>query len=332
MKVVVTGGTGFLGRHVVWRAAREGADVVFTGRDARAAAQVQAMSPRHVRWAALEHGQPDTQRRLSKICKGADLLIHCAALSAPWGCREDFVRANVHSAAEVRAACEAQGVPRLVHISTPSLYFDFRDRLSIREDAPLPAPCNDYARTKRQAEELLQNSPDQELAILRPRALFGPWDQTLLPRLLRVMQSGSVPLMRGGHALLDLTFIDNAVDAVWLAATRPLPRPVSIWNVTDGEPRTLLSLLTALSREFQLPLRTRALPWPLVSTLARLLEAGHRLGSGKEPALTRYSAGVLAFSQTLNIEAACQELGYTPQIGLDEGLARLARWHKEQTA
>jgi nucleoside-diphosphate-sugar epimerase len=329
MKLLVTGGTGFLGRHLVWRAAAEGAEVVFTGRSADAAAEVIRLAPAPVRWQTLEHGAPTAPAILASAARGADAVVHCAALSAPWGRREDFQRANVASTAEVLAACQACGIPRLVHVSTPSLYFGFADRLDIREDAALPAPANDYVRTKHAAETLVQQAGLPAVTILRPRALFGPWDRTLVPRILRVMARGPVPLMRGGRIRIDLTYIDNAVAAAWLALTRPLRRPLNIYNVSNGEPRVLLDVLQVMAREFGLPLRTRRLPWPVVDLVARGLELAARLGDGREPPLTRYGAGVLAFSQTLDVTALRGELGWQPTVSIDDGIRRHARWWRQ---
>jgi len=330
MKLVVTGGTGFLGRHVVWHAAAHGADVIFTGRSAVAAAQVIRHAQHLVRWQALEHGMPGAQAALNAAAHGADAIVHCAALSSPWGQPQDFRRANVASTAEVLATCRSASVRRLVHLSTPSLYFGFSDQLGIREDAALPQPANEYVRSKTEAEALVRATPAPETVMLRPRALFGPWDQTLMPRLLRVMARGPLPIMRGGHIQLDLTYIDNAVQAVWRALTQPLPQPLAVYNVSNGEPRQLLDVLALMAREFGLPLRTRRLPWPLVQLLARGMESWSRLGSGHEPLLTRYSAGVLAFSQTLDISALCRDLGYQPQVSIEEGICRHAAWWRAQ--
>lgn len=332
MKVVVTGGTGFIGRHLVWHLVRSGLTVVFTGRNGEAAQRVlahcppQASATGQVSWVALDHGQPGSARRLYEATAGASAVVHCAARSSPWGPEADFVRANLVSTDEVIAAAEAHGVERLVHISTPSVYFDFSDRLNISECAPLPLPVNTYARTKALAEQRLQASVVPQRVILRPRAVFGPWDNTLMPRLLRVMARGPLPLMRGGRALLDLTYIDNVIHAIDLALRRPLPTGLGIYNLSNGEPLTLVALLAQVAEAFALPLRTRALPWPLVREVARLLELGGTL-SGREPLLTRYSAGVLAFSQTLDLSAIRRDLGYSTQVSLSEGIRRHAQWH-----
>lgn len=330
MKVVITGGTGFVGRHLAWRLAAEGCDVVFSGRSRQAADEVLRLAPAPMRFLPIEHGDPTAADQLSAAAQGADALVHCAALSAPWGSTEAFRRANLAATAEVIQACRKQQVPRVVHLSTPSLYFDFRDRLLVREDQPLPKPVNRYAQTKGQAEDLLRAAELPALVMLRPRAVFGPWDMTLMPRLLRVMQRGAVPLMRGGQALLDLTYIDNLTDALWLTLTQPLARPCSLYNLSNGEPMPFATLLGHVAAGCDLPLRTRRLPWPLVSTLARLLETRARLGIGGEPLITRYSAGVLAFSQTLDSAAIRRELGWRPRVTVEEGIRRHASWWRER--
>jgi len=328
MKVVVTGGTGFLGRHIVWRLASEGMDVVFTGRNRKSAEEVIRLSPAPVRWVPLEHGLENSSDRLSRAATVASAIIHCAALSSPWGEPAAFYNANVLSTAEAVAACQSTGIRRLVHISTPSLYFDFKNQLGIRECHPLPPPVNAYVRTKMLAETLVQKAFIPETVILRPRALFGPWDTTLMPRLLRVMKNGPIPLIHGGQALLDLTYISNAVDAVWRALTRTLPKPLCIYNVSNGSPLPLKDLLEKIATAFQLKLRTRHIPWFLANALATILETLSKLTHGSEPLLTRYGAGVLAFSQTLDISAISEDLGYSPQTSIEEGIRLHADWWK----
>ena len=326
MKILVTGGTGFIGRHLVWKLAAEGCEVQFSGRNPEAAAEVIAHSPAPVRWLPLEHGSPLAKHLLADAGRGCDAIVHCAALSSPWGTPLAFAQANLDSTAEVINACRVNNIPRLVHLSTPSLYFNFSDRLGIREDQPLPPPVNEYARSKAQAEALLAEAGLAECVILRPRAVFGPWDGTLMPRLLRVMQRGAIPLMRGGQAQLDLTCVDNLVHAIWLALTRPLPRPLCLYNLSNGTPLAFSELLHKVAQHFELPLRTRRLPWRLVDRVAQVLELRARLGNGNEPLITRYGAGVLAFSQTLDISAIERELGYRPVISQDQGIAQHAQW------
>lgn len=332
MKLLITGGTGFLGRHIVWRAAAEGADVIFTGRNPEAAAEVIRHAKKSVHWQPLIHGDSGAEATLTKLSSNADAIVHCAALSSPWGRASVFHQANVISTKEVIQACQANAIPRLVHVSTPSIYFGFSDQLNIKEDAALPPPANHYARTKNEAETLVRQAGMPAVVILRPRALFGPWDQTLVPRLLRVMQRGPIPVMRSTPITLDLTYIDNAVEAVWRSITRPLPARINTYNVSNGEPRELLELLEFMAGAFDIPLRTRRLPWPVVSTLARFMELAAHARGGNEPMLTRYSAGVLAFSQTLDVSALRRDLGWQPRVSINEGIEQHARWWRSQNS
>ena len=325
MKVLVTGGTGFLGRHVVWRLAAAGMDVVFTGRDAARADQVAKRARKPVSFTYIEHGTPGASDAMKIAAVGCEAVVHCAALSSPWGPRKKFVWANVDSTREVLACCGTNNIHQLVHVSTPGLYFDYSDRLYIREDQPLPRPANDYVDTKREAENLVRATPCRRTTILRPRAIFGPWDTTLMPRLMRAIERGPLPLLRGGRAMIDLTHVDNAVEAVWLSLTRQTADGVATYNVSNGEPIAVAELLSEVASRFGLPLRMRRLPYPIVDFVARLAEWRARW-SGVEPVLTRYTAGLLAFSQTLCLDAIRRDLGYSPIVRLREGLAAYATW------
>lgn len=326
MKVVITGGTGFLGRHLVWHFAKR-SQVIFTGRNQHAAREVLALASSNAEFQQLTHGASEAQAVLDSLCEGADVVIHNAALSSPWGRREAFITANVTSTQEVIRAAEKNHVKRLIFISSPSLYFEYCDRTQVKEHEPLPPPVNDYADTKRLAELEVINSCVPEKVILRPRALFGPWDQTLMPRLVRVIEQGKFPLMRGGQSLVDLTYIDNAVQAVALSATCALSAPCQTFNVSNGEPKAICDLLAEVATQFQLNLQLKAVPWPVVKTIAFAAETVARFNQYKEPAITRYSAGVMAFGQTLDLTAIKRELGYAPAVSIDEGIARHAKWY-----
>jgi nucleoside-diphosphate-sugar epimerase len=326
MKIFVTGGTGFIGRHLVWRLADAGHQVLFSGRNAANATEIIRQSRAAVCWIPLQHGSSDAAATLIRATQDCAAIVHCAALSAPWGTPQAFARANLDSCAEVLQACHANQVKRLVHLSTPSLFFDFRDRLGIREDESLPAPVNAYVRTKAMAETLVHEAGLDEAVILRPRAVFGPWDSALIPRLIRVIQRGAIPLMRGGRAQLDLTCIDNLIHAVELSLTQPLPRALCTYNVSNGTPLTFKALIHSVAEQFQLTVRTRRLPWRLVDVIARVMETGARLRNSGEPLLTRHTAGVLAFSQTLDLNAIRDELGYHPVVSQDDGIRLHAQW------
>jgi nucleoside-diphosphate-sugar epimerase len=332
MQLFVTGGTGFLGRHLVWRLADDGHQVVFSGRNSAVAAQIidAARVPRHVRFVQLEHGRENALNTMLEASSEASAVIHCAALASPWGTRTAFKHANVDATSEVLATCRIHGIGRLVHISSPSIYFKFADRIQIREDDPLPPAVNEYARTKFEAEKLIQAAELEAAVILRPRAIFGPWDNALLPRLLRLLRYGRVPLLRGGRALLDMTYVDNVVDAILLALALPPSEKTPVFNISNGEPIAVEDLFMQMAKQFNLPLATVHRPYAAADLAARLLELAARLTPAWEPPFTRYSIGAIAFSQTLDLQRARTLLGYQPRVCLAEGIARTAQWWRNR--
>ncbi|MCQ6557723.1 NAD-dependent epimerase/dehydratase family protein [Paenibacillus mendelii] len=323
-RALVTGGTGFLGGHLARRLQTSGWDVTAVGRNTKNGA---ALAADEIRFRTVDLRDPQA---VEAVCSGMDTVFHCAALSSPWGRYQDFFASNVEATRHIIHACQRQGVRRLVNVSTPSLYFDFSDRLGIRETDPLPASApNAYAATKRIAEEevLAAHNPSFESVSLRPRALFGPGDTAILPRLIHANDRIGVPLFRRGEAILDLTYVDNAVDALLLAAEAPPAAMGRTYNITNGEPVRLADVLHKLFDRLGVPMRGRPIPYSAGYMLAGAMELAARLLPGQpEPLLTRYTIALLAKSQTLDISAARQWLRYSPRIPNDEGIARFADW------
>lgn len=302
-----------------------GWDVTAVGRNAEAGSRLQNGGIRFVRADLMN------KDALHQTCNGQDVVFHCGALSSPWGVYQDFFDANVTGTKHVVKACLQAGVGRLVHVSTPNIYFAYEDRLGIREEDPLPAkPANAYAATKRLAEETVRQGMAEGLdaIILRPRGIFGPGDTSILPRLIAANDKGGIPLIRGGTALLDMTYVDNVADGLILAAMAPDSASGRVYNLTNGEPVRLIDALRRLFELLEKPLRLRPLPYRAASLLGGGLELVSRM-TGKEPRLTRSTVGLLSFSHTLDITRAKELLGYRPSVGMDEGLRRFSVWWKE---
>jgi len=115
------------------------------------------------------------------------------------------------------------------------VYFAYRDQLGVSEDAGLPRPVNHYARTKRQAEEIVLAAPEVGPVVLRPRGIYGAGDRKLLPRLLQVARQRPLPLFRDGKARIDLTYVDDVVDAVLAALSAGSAAEGQIFNISGGE-------------------------------------------------------------------------------------------------
>ncbi|HRJ41174.1 MAG: NAD-dependent epimerase/dehydratase family protein [Caldilineaceae bacterium] len=324
MKVLVTGATGFLGQALARRLCGLGADVSGLGRNPAVLARLEREGIRPIS-ADLADGEA-----IRAACQGQEIVFHAGALAAPWGKREDFYKSNVLGTQNVTAGCEASGVQRLVHVSTPSVYFGLDSLESVREDAPLPArPVNEYARTKLLAEGEVDRAFGRGLPVItiRPRAIFGPGDTTILPRLIARLKTGRLPIIGDGRNVIDMTYVENVVDALLLCAASPLATLGKKYNITNGEPTPLWPLIEKLCMALSYPYPKRHIPYPLADGVAALLEVVYCLLPGQpEPPLTRYSVALLAKNTTLDISAARRELGYQPRVSVAEGFQDFVEW------
>ena len=315
-RIAITGATGFLGGALCRRLLADGARVLALGRDPEKLAALSALGAE-----TLSHDLSDGP----PLSQGAGIshVVHCAALSSAWGTRAAFEAANIDGTRSALAFARANGARRFVHISTPSVYFRFRDQPGVREDAPLPPPVNAYAATKGEAEALVRAETGLDTLILRPRGLYGTGDAALLPRLLRAAQSGPLPLIREGTAETDLTHVEDVVDAVIAALNAPANLTARVFNVSGGQPLPVRLIAESAATRAGISVRWRKMPAGLVFGAARILEFGANLHPGKpEPRVTAYGAGLFAFTQTLDLTAARTHLRWTPRIGFEEGLAR----------
>ena len=315
--IIITGATGFLGGAIARRLLREGERVIALGRDR---AKLSALAEASAETCAVDLSSDDPLPDLR-----VEGLIHCAALSSPWGTRAAFELANITGTRRALQLAHKAGVRRFIHISSPSVYFRFADQEAVPEDQPLPPPVNAYAATKAASEALVLAAPELSPIILRPRGLYGPGDTALLPRLLRAASRRPLPLMRGGVAATDLTYIDDVADAA-ITALRASAAPSRIYNVSGGDALSVRTVAERAGAMAGVPVRWRKLPWPLVLSATRASEALCGAVPGRpEPPVTAYSAGLFAFRQTLSLDRITKELGWRPRVSFDEGLARTFR-------
>ena len=314
-RVLVTGATGGIGASLVATLLGAGATVIATGRREQAGARFAAMGA-EFRPADL------VDAPLAPLLDRVSTLYHLAARSAPWGPTAGFTTDNVWVTQRLLDAARRAGVRRFVFASTPSIYVERRDRIGLTEDSPIAARFScDYARTKYQAERLVlaQDSPGMRTIALRPRAVAGPDDTVLLPRLSRVAARGMIPLPRGGTALIEITDVRDVADAFLAAGRADAPGGVAI-NISGGAPRPFRTLVAEICATAGLPFRPFAIPEPLLLALARLGEAAG-LRSGREPAVTRHAAMVIAWSQTFDLAGARRMLHWAPRHAPAETLA-----------
>jgi nucleoside-diphosphate-sugar epimerase len=316
MNILVTGGTGFVGTYLTRALLTEGHTVHLMGRDF---SRVQALLG-----AGAIAVPVDLRSRLDVVraCQGMEVVCHVGALSAPWGKRKDFFGINVDGTHHLIEGCLTQGVRRLVQVSSPAVVFGGKDQILVPDQLPYPQhPTSLYALTKRIAEEaVLAQQGKLETIVLRPKAIYGPGDRALLPRLVAAARARRLPQIGDGHNQVDLTHVSDVVQALMLAVQRLVPDTAfPVYTVTSGEHVPLWEAIRAVLRKLGISDKLPKLPLPVALTMAGMMEK-LSLFTGREPHLTRYSALILACTQTYNIERAKQDLGYLPRVGWQEGL------------
>ncbi|UVO50007.1 NAD-dependent epimerase/dehydratase family protein [Sphingomonas sp. SUN019] len=301
---LVTGATGGLGRTLVPTLVAAGWQVRATGRRTG-----DGIIP-------LDLTQPIP----ATLADGVDVVFHLAALSSPWGRPRDFAAINMDATARLLEAAARAGCRRLVHVSTPSIYAEARERLDLTERSPPAARfASAYASTKWQGERLVlaADSPAMRTIVLRPRAIVGPHDAVLLPRLMRAIRQGRVPLPGGGAALVELTDARDIATALIAAADAEVGG--AAFNISGGQPRSVRWIVTRITARLGLTPRIANLPRPLAMAGAGALEAIGRITS-REPLITRYGVMTLGWSQTFDLSAARDRLGWTPRISPEDAI------------
>ncbi|MBS0557612.1 MAG: NAD-dependent epimerase/dehydratase family protein [Proteobacteria bacterium] len=324
MKVLVTGGGGFLGSAICKQLVARGHAVRTFSRNRHPLLDTLGVE-QHL-------GDIASMELVIEASRGVDAIVHCAGKVAPWGSLEDFYETNVRGTDNVLAACELNEINRLVFTSSSSVVQTGTDQEGIDETAPYAQPfLNAYAHTKALAEQrvLAANSPQLATVALRPQIVWGPDDPTFVPRILAQARAGRLRLIGKTPKKLDSVYIDNAADAHVLALEKlAIGSTIAgkTYFVTQGEPVLNEALVNGWLNAGGFPPETRRLPLGVAQFLARTLESTYGvLRIAREPPLTRFAVDVLSSALWFDISAARRDLGYSPRVNMAEGMARLAQ-------
>jgi nucleoside-diphosphate-sugar epimerase len=331
MKIIITGSTGFLGLHLCEYLHKEGHEVWGIGRNTQKGKLLSQMGCHFIQ-ASIE--EVEKNAAMAPALEKADIIIHSAALSSPWGKKTEFTKTNILGTKNILELATKYKIKKFIHISTPSLYFSFKDEMNISESKVLSPPfASLYTASKYEAEKLVDQAHKENnlfTITIRPRGIFGPGDESLLPRLIKVAGSKGLPIIGDGKNIIDLTYVENVVHAINKAIIAPAICNGQKYNITNGEPIELWPFLNNLLKELDIKISTKKFPFRLAYFYAFCLEIIHTYFLKKsEPKLTRYTVGLLGKSQTLSIEKARRELGYEPIVSMDQATTNVLTWWKK---
>ncbi len=266
---------------------------------------------------------------------GQDAVVHLAAkvdIVGPWAA---FARANVGGTTSVVLACQQLGVGRLVQVSSPSVAHAGSSLVGVGAGPADPAGARSpYARSKAMAElvALAADSADLAVVAVRPHVVWGPGDPQLVARIVDRARRGRMPVVGTGAALVDSTYVDNAVDALLQALDRAEIAHGQAVVVTNGEPRPISELIGAFAEAAGAPRPSRHIPVRLAVGAGSVVEwlwavdrrvRPHRTDDG--PPLNRFLAEQLSTAHWFDQRHTRELLDWSPRVGLDEGLERLRR-------
>ena len=321
--MLVTGGTGFLGRRLVERLLAEGREVTVLARN-----PAPDLERRGVRFVLAPL---DDASAVAAACAGAGTVFHVAARVGVWGPREEFFRANVLGTRAVIAGCRRHGVPRLVFTSSPSVVYNGRDLAGVDESLQLTTRCpSPYPVTKATAEREALAASDQQLRVtaLRPHLIWGVGDPHLVPRVIARARAGRLRIVGSGRNRVDMVHVENAVDA-HLLAEAALARGTEgaagrAFFITNGEPVVLWEWINGLLTALGQPPIARRVPLAAATAAGAACELAWRiLRLRGEPPLTRFVAAELAKDHWFDLSAARRVLGYAPRVSMEKGTAEL---------
>lgn len=323
MRILITGGGGFLGSHLARRLHGRGDEVTVLGRR-----PYPHLGP------SIRCIQADIRDReaVTRAFAGhQNVVFHTAAIPGIWGDYAEFYRTDVVGTENVIAACQLQGVQKLIYTSSPSVVFGRTDMEGVDESAPYPETylCH-YAQTKALAEQRVMQANGRDgltTVCLRPHLIWGPGDPHLVPRLVDRAGKGRLVRVGDGANRVDLIYIDNAVEAHVLAGDRLVPEgPLAgqCYFISDGEPVVLWDWIGEVLEQLGLPPVRRSVSLKTAMRLGALLESIYRmLGIRQEPAMTRFLAAQLATSHYFDISRAQRDFAYRPVVSREEGMRRL---------
>lgn len=327
MEILITGGNGLLGRHLVSALLDRGDSprvLALPGEDADWLEQ----------WGVAVHrGDIRRPETLAEPIRGVDAVMHLAGMMGVWRPVEDYHAVNVTGTENVCRAALTEGA-RVVHVSSWTVYGlglgrPADERCPI---APFPDP---YPITKALGDMVVQRmivEDDLPAVIIRPDQIFGPGDHLHFGRMADRLRAGKGVIVGSGDNALPFVYVTDVVQGLLLALDHDHALGQA-YNITNDRPLTQRQLLYAIADEVGgSPPRLR-IPYHAVyaagcaaERLATLTHSWQR-----PPAVTRLGVKLFGTDNRHGVHKARRELGYTPRVALRDGVRLAAAWYRSPT-
>ncbi|GAA4746345.1 NAD-dependent epimerase/dehydratase family protein [Amnibacterium soli] len=316
-RVLVTGASGWLGAAVA-------RDLLAAGHEVRTLQR----RPSGVEGAEDVLGSVTQPDAVERAVQTIDAVVHLAAKVSFAGAEADFVAVNIEGTRTLVRAAKRAGVHRFVFVSSPSVAHT--GEAIMGEDAPPAQPeraRGPYARTKAAAElvALGADAPGLAVVAVRPHIVWGPGDPQLVARVQQRAAAGRLPVVGSGAALVDSTYLDDAVSGIRAALDAAERVHGNAYVLTSGEPRPISELFAGFCAAAGVAPPSRRVPAGAAKAAGSLVEAVWRVRPGAdEPPMTRFLAEQLSTAHWFDLRRTMRDLAWRPEVGVTEGLRRLA--------
>ena len=328
--VLITGGTGFLGG----RLAEELMDKDFVNTLVLGGRRIKDENRINHPKIRYELGDLKDEEYLDRLFEeyNFDFVVNCVSKTAIWGPYSSFFEENVKTQRLLLEKSSAGGVKRFIYISSPAVYFNFKNQLGITEGSPLPRQfANNYALTKYESEQLLKDY-DVPYIIIRPRAYTGRGDTVMMPKVIEAARNNKLKIIGDGKNVVDICPVANIVDSIVLSMLAPEKSCNQAYNIGYGRPIEIWPVISNILHKLGYPVPTKKIPLWLVYPLVTFIEWVYSTLKLKgEPRFTRYSIASLAGSVTFDISLARKNLGFVPRMTIEEATDEFVAWHLNLT-
>lgn len=325
--ILITGATGLVGSHFAEQMRKRGYRV-------RALVRKPSQCTDLVSWGVdLVEGDMTNRDSLRRASNGVTVVVHCAAKVGDWGPTDAYRSVNVDGLRDLLEAVEAQTtLKRFVHVSSLGVY-PARDHYGTDEFEPVSTTGIDgYTLTKVEAENLVrEHIRERQLpaVVLRPGFIYGPRDQTIIPKVLARLKSGGFKFLGTGQQLLNNTYVGNLVEAIFLAIEKD-DVVGEVFNITDDRLVSRREFIGTLCDNAGIPVPNKSVPLPVAKTLANLMEGLYRLlGKQEAPLLSSARIKFLGLNLDYSIDKARRILGYTPSTDFTDAMRTTVSWYRD---
>ncbi|MDR3317389.1 MAG: NAD-dependent epimerase/dehydratase family protein [Puniceicoccales bacterium] len=321
MKVLVTGGGGFLGCHIVELLQRRGVTVRAMGRR-----QQPIFESRGVEFM---RGDVSFREDVERAVCGVDSVFHVAGRASLDMNYQAYYNTHVVGTKNIVQACKRYGVQSLVFTSTPAVVFNGGHFSGSDESLPYQPNYHwYYAQTKAIAEKCVldNNSPELKTVAVRPHLLLGEGDPHLMPRILNYVCNKKLKIIGNGTNQVDITFVSNAAHAHMLAfdALQTGKACGKAYFIGQERPVVLWEFINDILKRLKLSPIEEKVSFGKAYRWGSMLEFFYRMfWRSSIPSMTRALAVALSKDHYFSHERAYRDLGYVPQITIENGLDSL---------